>query len=115
MLYCDLISGNNFELGHPYPEVPCNIQEDVSKEKKSINLDNVLWELITDHVNINRILKQDDGDSEVTSAKVTELQKLQQFKTYEEVEDCGQHKLSTRWVITKKEGQTKSTTCCKGL
>ena len=84
------------------------IQEDVSKEKKSINLDNVQWELITDDVNINRILKQDNGDSEVTSAKVTDLKKLQQFNTYKEVKDCGQHKLSTRWVITKKEGQTKA-------
>lgn len=66
-----------------------NIQEDVSREKKSINLNNVQWELITDDVNINKILKQDSGDSEVTTAKVTELQKLKQFKTYEEVKDCG--------------------------
>ena len=40
-----------------------------------------------------------------TVAKVAELLKLKQFNSYEEVKNCGQYTLSTRWVITKKDGQ----------
>ena len=42
---------------------------------------------------------------EVMSAKVSELEKLQQFDTYEEVLDSGQRALSTRSVVTNKNGK----------
>ena len=34
-----------------------------------------------------------------------EFFKLKQFNTYDEVKNCDQYTLSTRWVITKKDGQ----------
>lgn len=92
-----------------------NIKEDVSEEKKSVNLDQVQWELITDDANVNLILKQDSGSNEATAAKLTELQKLCHFNTYEEVKDCGQYTLSTRWVITNKDGQTKARLVVRGF
>ena len=33
---------------------------------------------------------------------------MKQFNTYEEVKNCGQYTLSTRWVITKKNGNIKA-------
>ena len=35
-----------------------NLQDDISKEKKSVNLDQVQWQLITDDANVNSVLKQ---------------------------------------------------------
>ena len=80
-----------------------NIKEDVSEERKSINLDEVEWEQITDNANVNLVLKQYNACSEDT-AKLAELEKLKHFNTYEDVKDCGQSALSTRWVVTKKNG-----------
>ena len=40
-------------------------------------------------------------------AKLEEIKKLQEFNTYERVEDQGQTNISTRWVITQKEGGKK--------
>jgi hypothetical protein len=47
---------------------------------------------------------------EVIEAKETELKNLEDFDTYEEVEDIGQSRVGSRWVITEKEkhdGQKK--------
>ncbi|XP_053390667.1 uncharacterized protein LOC128553511 [Mercenaria mercenaria] len=90
-----------------------NILEDTSKEKKSINLEQVDWELLTDNVNL--VLKNRDVNSNVTEAKMAELQKFKQFNTYEEVNDCGQNTLSTRWVITSKNEQTKARLVVRGF
>ena len=71
-----------------------NIQEEISKEKKSVNLDQVQWELIADEANL--VQKQNCVSNDATVAKLAELQKLRHFNTYEEVNDCGQNTLSTR-------------------
>ena len=92
-----------------------NLQDDISKEKKSVNLDQAQWQLITDDANVNIVTKQNRISSEDTSAKLAELQKLRHFNTYEEVKDCGQQTLSTRWIITNKEGQTKARLVVRGF
>ena len=92
-----------------------NIQEDTTKEKKSVNLEQVQWELINDDETVNLVMKQNSASDETTAAKLVELQKLNQFHTYEEVKDCGQQTLSTRWVITNKEGQTKARLVVRGF
>ena len=53
--------------------------------------------------------------SEINIAKENELEKLAQFETYEEVADCGQKVLSTRWVITNKDGKTKARLVVRGF
>ena len=40
---------------------------------------------------------------EVKEAKVVEMRNLRDYETFEEVEDCGQERISSRWVITVKE------------
>lgn len=49
---------------------------------------------------MNIVLEQDNDCSEAISAKLSELQNLKDFNTYEEVKNCGQYTLSSRWVIT---------------
>ena len=89
-----------------------NIMEDDSREKKSINLDQVEWGHLTDDVHL--VLKNSNVNDDVSEAKIAELQKLRQFNTYEEVKECGQSTLSTRWVITTKDEKTKARLVVRG-
>ena len=91
------------------------IQEEISKEKKSVNLDQVQWELIIDEANINLVQKQNSGIKDTTAAKLAEVQKLHYFNTNEEVNDCDQNTLSTRWVIANKDEQTKARLVVRGF
>ena len=52
------------------------------------------------------------GRLEVKEAKNTEINNLQDYDIFEEVEDIGQDAIGSRWVITSKEkhnGQKKQT------
>ena len=60
-------------------------------------------------------MEREQSCAETTVAKVAELLKLKQFNTYEEVKNCGQYTLSTRWVITKKDGQIKARLVVRGF
>ena len=85
-----------------------NIRDDNNKER-SVDLSVVEWEKIPD-TEINITCASDKVESEekdITMAKKNELDKLAQFNTYEEVAEQGQRTLSTRWVITSKEGKPK--------
>ena len=50
---------------------------------------------------------------EVIEAKEKELENLKFYKTFEEVEDTGQEKISMRWVITIKEKHDGQKQACK--
>ena len=52
---------------------------------------------------------------ELHRPEVVDIEKLVQFDTYEEVNDNGQRVLSTRWVITNKNGQTKARLVVRGF
>ena len=49
-------------------------------------------------------------------AKLEEIEKLQQFNTYEVVDDVGQDRITTRWVITEKDdGRKKARLVARGF
>ena len=50
---------------------------------------------------------------EVIEAKKSELKNLTDYNTFEEVEDCGQERISSRWVVTVKEAHDGRKTKCK--
>ncbi|PIK34738.1 hypothetical protein BSL78_28434 [Apostichopus japonicus] len=90
-----------------------NVQREEDEQKVGIHLDKVEFEVIKNagsdaHVsssadaNIVFIPVSHHGDNEVVQAKHQELQNWQDFKVYTEVQDHGQKKLSTRWVVTEK-------------
>ena len=54
-------------------------------------------------------------DNETEFAKETELKKLRQFDTYREVKNDGQPTLTTRCVITKKDGKAKARLVVRGF
>ena len=51
---------------------------------------------------------------EVKEAKDKEIENLKKYKVFEEIEDTGQERISSRWVITKKEKSDGQKTLYKG-
>ena len=54
------------------------------------------------------------GQLECLQAKEKELKNWDDFGTYEEVEDVGQFKLNTSWVLVKKDEGIKARLCIRG-
>ena len=50
-----------------------------------------------DEANVNSNVKQDFDSSEVTAAKLSEMQKLKHFYKYEEKKDCDQIPFQQGW------------------
>ena len=92
--------------------------KDSNNEEQSIDLGNIEWEKVPDtEINIASVsnIMVNSEEKETVIAKENELEKLAQFNTYEEVEACGQRVLSTRWVITSKQGKTKTRLVVRGF
>ena len=51
---------------------------------------------------------------EVLEAKEKEIKNLDDYEVFEEVDDIGQEKIGSRWVITKKEKADGQKTVYKG-
>ena len=51
---------------------------------------------------------------EVIEAKQREIENLEKYGVFEEVEDVGQETVGSRWVITRKEKADGQKTNCKG-
>ena len=88
-----------------------------NNDERSIDLERHEWQKIPEtEINITETSSNKSLDSsEINIAKENELEKLAQFETYEEVADCGQKVLSTRWVITNKDGKTKAGLVVRGF
>ena len=81
-----------------------------NNEERSIDLGSLEWEMIPE-TEINMPAVSDNmgsKDKDIIMAKENELDKLAQFRTYEEVVNNGQKTLSTRFVITTKDRNTKA-------
>ena len=86
--------------------------EDENFELKSIDLEKIPWEKIEQiDVNIDSLC----NDEAVHRAKMSELKKLRAFDTYEEIPNNGQNTLSTRWVLTQKDGYVKARLVVRGF
>lgn len=93
-----------------------NVQDSESREEKSIDLSRLPWERTnqTDE-NVHSTTCEDKSGDSIHLAKQSELEKLKNFDTYSEEADVGQNRLSTRWVITSKEGQVKARLVARGF
>ena len=97
-----------------------NVKDD-ENDTKSVDLGSLSWERLdnsdtnNETVNITGTSKEKLKENEIYEAKQKELQKLHFFKTYQEVEDNGQDLISTKWVITEKNGETKARLVARGF
>ena len=90
---------------------------DENLEERSVDLGQIEWEKVPEsEINITSITDSLGSVSkEIIIAKENELNKLALFDTYQEVTDCGQKPLSTRWVVTNKDGNTKARLVVRGF
>ena len=90
---------------------------DENLEERSVDLGQIEWEKVPEsEINITSITDSlRPVSKEINIAKENELNKLALFDTYQEVTDCGQKPLSTRWVVTNKDGNTKARLVVRGF
>ena len=58
---------------------------------------------------------EEKDNPDVVKAKMEELDKLKEFKVYEEVTDEGQEYITTTWVLTRKEGDARARLTARGF
>ena len=46
---------------------------------------------------------KEQNTPEVKEAKLREVDNLMRYDVFEEVDDCGQDRIGSRWVVTQKE------------
>jgi hypothetical protein len=85
-------------------------------EERGVNLDTVCgWERAEEEdVNLVLVPKHRHSEEKCDKAKQTELKKLQDFNTYEEVDDVGQFRISTTWVIWDKGDEMRARLVARG-
>ena len=59
--------------------------------------------------------RADRNNEACTIAKQQELQKLKEFDTYQIVDDKGQDRITTTWVLTEKADTVRARLTCKGF
>jgi len=110
-----------------------NVQDESNNEQKSVDLGSLPW-VYDEVVTQNREAETENRDSAPSAqtfeanivtekhdsvaqnlAKEAELEKLRMFNVYEQVEDEGQTVVSTRWVMTNKDGQVKARLVARGF
>ena len=93
-----------------------NIKND-NNEERSIDIGSLEWEMIPE-TEINMAAVSDNmgsKDKDIIMAKENDFDKQAEFGTYEEVVNSGQKTLSTRWVITTKDRNTKARLVVRGF
>ena len=81
----------------------------------SVGLGKLNWNNIENPYESLEVPATDVDGSDCNLAKEVELHKLKQFDTYEDVKDTGQKTVSTRWVITNKNGETRARLAARGF
>ena len=101
---------------------------DESGEQKSVDLESIEWtkeDTRTDQkqrinidnsqeVNVIMIPKNEHDSEKCIKAKYTELEKLKEFNTYEIVQDQGQYRISTTWVMSNKGDEVRARLVARG-
>lgn len=95
-----------------------NIHRKDGREDHSVNLDVVEYEMLSvpeeQHILVVTIPKEEQNTNECMDAKLKELAKLQEFDTYEVIEDEGQERISCTWVLSKKGDETRARLVARG-
>ncbi len=92
-----------------------NLRMDNSSEIQSVDLETVEWRKIEESVNVVVIPRSRHCEEQCMEAKKIELNKLKEFNTYEEVEDTGQNRISTRWVLCEKSNNVRARLVARGF
>ena len=99
------------------------VTRSMKKLKEGVNEDSVAtyWMTVENRENFEDIAvyvveipTKEQNTQEVKDAKHREIENLMKFNVFEEVEDCGQPRIGSRWVVTQKEKKDGQKTDIKG-
>ena len=88
---------------------------DTSGTEKSVDLSRCQWEYSEEDVNLVLVPWSKQGEPECLKAKLVELEKLRDFDTYVQVEDVGQTRISSKWVIWYKGPEIRARLVARGF
>jgi transposase InsO family protein len=93
-----------------------NIRDSDGTEK-SLDFGQCLWENVHTEESVNLVLipKSEQNSPECLQAKEIELEKLRNFETYTEVEDIGQSRISSTWVLWQKGDGIRARLVARGF
>ena len=94
-----------------------NLESSEDQSQMAIDLEKCEWKQIPDapeEVNIVIIPKNQQQTPECEQAKLEEIEKLKQFNTFSEVNDEGQFRISTTWVLWEKNGGVRARLVARG-
>ena len=84
--------------------------------ERNVDLERIEFRKVTEEeVNMVQIPREDQNSEECRKAKVVELEKLKSFDSFEEVEDCGQYRISCRWILWKKGAEVRARLVARGF
>ena len=89
-----------------------NVLDENTKQMECLD-----WEKVNEWKSIpaEEVLIADTNMDEMLVAKSDEIEKWKEYQVFEEVEDCGQNTISTRWVCTNKDGKLKARLVARGF
>ena len=82
--------------------------------EKCVNLEKSTTDEETEDALLVMIPRHQHAQKDCVEAKQKELDNWDNFQAYEEVEDVGQERLSTNWILVMKEGKVKARLCVCG-
>ena len=91
-----------------------NVAPTDGSEKHSVNLEKVQYEHITEEVHMVMVPRDEHYSKQCIEAKEAELDKLKEFDTYKVVEDLGQERISSTWVLSKKGDDIRARLVARG-
>ena len=93
-----------------------NVREENTGSEYSLDFEHIHdWKKTDEEVNAVLLPKNRHNDTDCIEAKEAELQKLKDFNAFEEVDDMGQKRISTRWIICQKGDGVKARLVARGF
>ena len=114
-----VVTGRGGKVGGKWADW-CNVVSDTGI-KEGVNLaEKENWRLVDDtrevnEVNVVVIPKSEHFKEGCLKAKEAEIQKLKDFNAIEEVEDYGQFRISSTWVMTRKGEEDRARLVARGF
>ena len=95
-----------------------NIRREDGTPDHSVDLEAVDFKMLNgqeEEIMAMNVPRSEQNSEQCLNAKLEELKKLQDFKTFEIVPDIGQDRISTTWVLTIKDSEVRARLVARGF
>ena len=84
--------------------------------ERNVDLERLSYRKVTEEeVNMVLIPKETHSNEECKKAKVVELRKLEEFDSFDEVDDDGQFRISCTWILWRKGDEVRARLVARGF